>query len=404
MNHRDQTAAQIPLSSSAWSKAARQRGQWKASLMQRFGNAIHKLEQSGATRAVVAELENIRRGLAEIGRQEDAERASSLGPSQSLVPTSGNFGGSHAEIQSARRRASGAMLGLAIGEALGLTTDGWPRDSYNHFSDMHGGGYLDVKRGHWAADTATTLMLLESLQSRGHLDEHDFMERLSQWQQEGAYSSTGDCRGIGPTTKAAIERYRQTGNPIAGDPNPNDLSNASLVRVAPVAIRYWTDPIQLIDVAARQSRTTHAAPTTVGACVVFAQLLAHAISGAPRDVVLAGHSLAPGGPAGINPASWKRKRRPEIRSNDNVLNSLEAALWCIGTTNSFEAAVLLAMNLGEDSGTVAALAGQLAGAIRGISGIPAEWIERLAWRDRILAAADALFEQSLPGLCTHGYQ
>jgi hypothetical protein len=83
VNHRDKTAAQIPLSSSARSKAARQRAQWKASLMQRFGNAIQKLEQSGATRAVVAELENIRRGLAEIGRQEEAER---LGPRNRWVP------------------------------------------------------------------------------------------------------------------------------------------------------------------------------------------------------------------------------------------------------------------------------------------------------------------------------
>jgi len=74
--------------------------------------------------------------------------------------------------------------------------------------------------------------------------------------------------------------------------------------------------------------------------------------------------------------------------------SLEAALWCVGKTESFEEAVLKAANLGEDSGSTAALAGQLAGALYGACAIPERWTEKLAWHDKILKMTDALFEQS----------
>ena len=65
------------------------------------------------------------------------------------------------------------------------------------------------------------------------------------------------------------------------------------------------------------------------------------------------------------------------------MESLEAALWCLHTTESFEAAVLRAVNLGDDTDTTAAVAGQIAGALYGKSGIPGHWLERLARRDEI---------------------
>ncbi|NWN33755.1 hypothetical protein GY663_31750, partial [Klebsiella michiganensis] len=76
-----------------------------------------------------------------------------------------------------------------------------------------------------------------------------------------------------------------------------------------------------------------------------------------------------------------------ISSSGYVVDSLEAALWCVGETGSFEAAVLLAANLGDDADTVAAITGQLAGALYGASAIPGHWRDRLAWHDEIAALA-----------------
>ena len=81
--------------------------------------------------------------------------------------------------------------------------------------------------------------------------------------------------------------------------------------------------------------------------------------------------------------SWRGHTRKTIRSSGYVIDSLEAALWCVARTGSFAEAVLLAANLGEDADTVAAITGQLAGAIYGKEGIPAHRIERLAWSHQI---------------------
>jgi len=89
--------------------------------------------------------------------------------------------------------------------------------------------------------------------------------------------------------------------------------------------------------------------------------------------------------------SWRRKPRDAIRSTGYVVDSLEAALWCVARTTRFRDAVLLAANLGDDADTVAAITGQLAGALYGAAAIPPSWLEVLAWRDRLAAAADALF-------------
>ena len=89
-----------------------------------------------------------------------------------------------------------------------------------------------------------------------------------------------------------------------------------------------------------------------------------------------------------------RQAPDEIRASGYVAHSLEASLWCVGRTGSFEDAVILAANLGEDADTTAAITGQLAGALYGMSGIPESWLAKLAWRERIEGMASTLFEQN----------
>ena len=85
----------------------------------------------------------------------------------------------------------------------------------------------------------------------------------------------------------------------------------------------------------------------------------------------------------------------DIRGNGYVVRSLEAALWCFWTTDSFEAAILKAANLGEDADTTAAVCGQLAGAYYGENGIPDQWLSVLVERDGISQLADRLMALSL---------
>jgi ADP-ribosyl-[dinitrogen reductase] hydrolase len=92
----------------------------------------------------------------------------------------------------------------------------------------------------------------------------------------------------------------------------------------------------------------------------------------------------------IAPGSRRHKSRDQIRSSGYVIDTLEAALWTVGVTSSFEDALIQAVNLGEDADTVGAVTGQLAGALYGASAIPERWIHRLAWPSEISQAADRL--------------
>jgi ADP-ribosyl-[dinitrogen reductase] hydrolase len=297
-----------------------------------------------------------------------------------------------------RDRARGALLGLAVGDALGTTLEFTRRDAMPHHTEMTGRGPFHLDPGVWTDDTSMALALADSLIARGGLDPRDLMNRFTNWWQFGAYSPTGECFDIGVTTRAALERYEATGDPMAGLVDETSAGNGSLMRLAPVALHALGDAAVCRAIAAEQSRTTHGAPQSVEACVFLADLLRRAILGEGVSTLLApaawtGHPAMVGIASG---ASWRGKQRAAIRSSGYVIDTLEAALWAVEGSGSFEEAVVRAVNLADDADTVGAVTGQLAGALYGAAAIPPRWMSVLAWRERIVAMADALVGEGGP--------
>jgi ADP-ribosylglycohydrolase len=223
------------------------------------------------------------------------------------------------------------------------------------------------------------------------------MRRFVRWRDNGENSvNERGCFDVGNATNAALNRWRQNDDPYDGSVDPNSAGNGSLMRLAPVAIRFWNERDQLREVAGLQSRTTHAASEAVDACVVYADILADAIEGKQRSYVLRPRNSPYAGKIRqIASGSWRGKPRVRIASSGYVAHSLEAALWCVASTADFETAVLKAANLGDDADTTAAIAGQLAGALYGKNGIPRHWLEKLASGQHIEKRAADLFEQSV---------
>ena len=288
-------------------------------------------------------------------------------------------------------RAIGALLGLAVGDAVGTTLEFQERDTYEPQTDMVGGGPFDLDAGQWTDDTSMALALADSLDGADDLDERDLLRRFVEWRDQGTNSCVGFCFDIGTATNQALNRWEKSGDPHSGSTDSQSAGNGSLMRLAPVAIRFWKDRIKLRDVAARQSKTTHAAPEAVAACVAFAEMLADAIEGRSRSDVLRIRPEAYAGRIGeIMKGSWRGKKRDQIRASGYVAHTLEAAIWSVGEAEDYRSTVLIAANLGEDADTTAAVAGQLAGALYGASGIPVSWVSRLAWSDRIRNKAFSL--------------
>lgn len=302
-----------------------------------------------------------------------------------------------------RDRARGALVGLAVGDAVGTTLEFKTRDACQLLTDMIGGGPFGLQAGQWTDDTAMALALADSLLSDGEMSEEDLMGRFVSWHEEGTYSCTGRCFDIGVTTSQALARLKRTGDPFAGSVDPMSAGNGSLMRLSPVAVRHFRNRERLRDVAARQGRTTHAAPEAVDACVVYAEAQADAIEGRPRSEVLRAREGAYSGKiAQIAQGSWRGLSRDSIKSSGYVAHSLEASLWSVGRTASYEAAVLLAANLADDADTTAAITGQLAGALYGHGGIPAAWLDKVAWGARITETADLLVEAGLSSSSSGG--
>lgn len=280
-------------------------------------------------------------------------------------------------------RALGCLLGLAVGDAVGTTLEFSARDSRPPLTDMVGGGPFGLRPGEWTDDTSMALCLADSLAARNGLDQRDLMERFVRWWRHGENSHNGRCFDIGITTREALHRFLATGDPVAGSVDPMKAGNGSIMRLAPVALRWAGSREHAIAAARAQSVTTHAAPAAVEACALLAEILTEAIATGNKEAVLRPRAASEPSIAAVGAGSWRGKVRQQIRSSGYVVHTLEAAFWCIDRSDEFAEAVLLAANLADDADTVAAVTGQIAGALWGLSGIPRAWLDRLAWGEKL---------------------
>ncbi len=297
-------------------------------------------------------------------------------------------------------RFRGCLLGLAAGDAVGTTVEFKQRGTFAPVTNMVGGGPFGLKLGQWTDDTSMALCLATSLVETEGFDPRDQMDRYCRWRDEGYLSSTKRCFDIGGTVSSALRRYRQTNKPYAGSTSPDTAGNGSIMRLAPVPMFYWPDRAAAIEKAGLSSATTHSCPECLDACRLFASILISTLDGRPKEEVLYGHGdvqRLSAKVAAIARGDYRHKSEDQVRGTGYVIESLEAALWCFATTDSFRDAILKAANLGDDADTTAAVCGQVAGAYYGESGILEEWRTRLAKGDLIGDLADRLWEASRLG-------
>ncbi len=290
-------------------------------------------------------------------------------------------------------RARGALLGLACGDAVGTTVEFSPRDTFDPVTDMVGGGPFGLAPGEWTDDTSMALCLADSLLTRGTFDAVDQLQRYLRWRREGYLSSTGQCFDVGGTVRQALDRFASTGDPASGPTDPSTAGNGSLMRLAPVVLFYYPDRERIDHYAAESSRTTHGAEEAVASCRMLATVLNALLGGQTRENALGALQPEPWMSdrlSAVASGGYRTKARAEIRGSGYAVECLEAALWCFLRATSFEDAVLMAANLGDDADTTAAVCGQLAGAYFGVGGIPERWRGQIVLGDQIQAWAERL--------------
>ncbi len=293
-------------------------------------------------------------------------------------------------------RFRGCLLGLAVGDAVGTTVEFQSRGSFLPVTDMLGGGPFQLKPGQWTDDTSMALCLATSLLSKPGFDPIDQMDRYWDWYKNGYLSSTGDCFDIGNTVRQALEKYKRTGDPFSGNTSPDAAGNGSLMRLAPIPMYYFSDLEKTLHFAGESSRTTHGAQECIESCQLFAEMLFRALSGSSKDEILFDSTIGISSSRiqSITSGNYCQKSIDQIKGTGYVVESLEAALWCFYQTDTFNAAILQAANLGDDADTTAAICGQIAGAYYGETGIPVKWLELLFMKNEIVSLTDKLAKRT----------
>ena len=122
----------------------------------------------------------------------------------------------------------------------------------------------------------------------GRFDLRDQIERYCRWAEEGYLSCTGHCFDIGRTVSAALRRYRETGDPMAGSTDPRSSGNGCIMRLAPVPMFFYPDERASIEHSAASSRSTHGTVECVEASGLLGGILVRALAGASKEDVLLG--------------------------------------------------------------------------------------------------------------------
>lgn len=256
-----------------------------------------------------------------------------------------------------------AIYGHAVGDALGLPVQFQPRGSFK-IESMTGYGTFNLPPGSWSDDTSLTIATCDSLRELdGRVEPADIFSRFEDWYFRNRYTPFNQAYDIGGTTARAIE----TGK---GETGFYSNGNGSLMRILPLAFTDATDE-QIEQVSA----LTHAHEIARLACVIYIRVARALLT--ETDFSL------------DYPEPFQRLKNltdlseSEIKSSGYVVDSLEAALWCLLTTRDYSECVLKAVNLGEDTDSIAAIAGGLAGIKYGLDAIPKDWLDALQAKDVI---------------------
>ncbi len=299
-------------------------------------------------------------------------------------------------------------LGHAVADALGVPVEFCSREGLQAkpVTKMKGYGTYPVPEGSWSDDTSMALCALEVL-ARGYCDLDAVMINFGNWLHADAFTPTGKTFDVGNTCNRAIDNYFLKGKPVSscGLEDERSNGNGSLMRIYPFVAylvcrdgEITSEGMSLIN---RASALTHAHERSELGCCIYAFVLEALLKGPNLMSVYDGLAKAKKYLSGTE--EWRHYARlcedgfqnlpmEEIKSSGYVVDTLEAAIWCLLTTGSYEECVLKAVNLGEDTDTVAAVAGSLAGALYGMNGIPMSWLSVLKRRDYIEQLCEKAYE------------
>jgi ADP-ribosylglycohydrolase len=295
------------------------------------------------------------------------------------------------------------LFGVAVGDALGVPVEFKSRQEISEkpITDMIGYGTYGLPPGTWSDDSSLTFCLADAL-ADGY-DLQTIANGFVKWRYDNFWTARGEVFDVGIGTQQAIERVLKGTRPeLAGGFDSWSNGNGSLMRILPLLAYIKDKPVEeRFAITKDVSSITHGHIRSAIACFYYIEFARKLLSGTNLTTVynelkaeisnyLNSTNINKGEIAlfnGLLVDDVYTKNGDTIKSSGYVLDTLEASIWCLMNTSSYQEAVLKAVNLGEDTDTTGAVAGGLASLYYGYQNIPQKWVIMLARSKDIEALA-----------------
>lgn len=303
-------------------------------------------------------------------------------------------------------KVKSVMIGHAVGDALGVPVEFASREEMDNspVEDMEEGGTYDMPKGAWSDDTSMSLATLDSISSNT-IDYEDIMCKFCDWFDKAKYTPSDLVFDIGNATRKSILLHALNKVPAleCGQKSDRDNGNGSLMRIHPISLYLANKDMSIedkIEIIHNASSLTHSHIRSKIACGIYSFVLWELLKKPDKESILVGLNNARDFYSNYEELSHYNRlfgktfiitKRDDIRSSGYVVDTLEAVIWCLLTTSNYKDCVLKAVNLGDDTDTIAAIAGGLAGALYGYDNIPQKWRDTLIKREYIEGLCEKAF-------------
>lgn len=296
-----------------------------------------------------------------------------------------------------KKRMIPTIYGGIIGDMLGVPVEFRKRGTYK-IEGVTGFGTYNQKPGTWSDDTSMTFCLMQNIIEKGNAE--DLMNKFVDYAEKGYMTPYGKMFDIGRTTVESIRRFKK-GIPAneCGGNTEYDNGNGALMRIAPIAFTIFENFnfVEKCQVIKEISELTHRHPRSIVGSIIFVEILLRMYWNSTLKESLCDvkelfeenfsdnhiYRKELQNYSRIFDKDFFKTPEEEIKSSGYVVDTLEAAIWCLGTTDNFKDAVLKAVNLGGDTDTIASITGSLAGMLYKMDSIPEEWLEAIADKENV---------------------
>lgn len=291
------------------------------------------------------------------------------------------------------RKLKDAIIGLAIGDAMGVPLEFKSRESLqaNPTTEMKGYGSHNVPKGTWSDDTSMTLALIDAINKTGKIVPKDIVDNFVKWVENGEFTAGGKAFDVGNTCLRAIVKYRGSlAKPEeCGEDGELSNGNGSLMRISPLIFYCYGKNMnkeEIYECVKMVSSITHRHEISVMGCYIYVLFGIELLKGSDLwnayevikdcDYHFFSYDCIERYGRIINDEIY-RFDIDEIRSTGYVVDTLEATLWCLMNTGCYDGAIIKGINLGDDSDTIGACVGALAGILYGEESFNEVWKEGL---------------------------